>query len=344
MLRIDHFFQGKLSKEEVASAFLAMALEGVPGFRRHFLNLIAPKEFVSLNRKKWEVRVEVRHVDVRMDAGEIVILIENKITAGAKQKNQLLRYYKQEKRHNPDARIIMVFLAPGSIGKGEVTLVENSQEFNARTEDLAHHLSWEDLAQYTKKEDDILDEFIYAGLKEICRLIDEARLEKYSCAGDRKIIRDIVKRALNSIAEKTGVKLGHWAGRENEQIYTNNTNVTMWLDTAFKSEESPPYAPINLCNEQGLMQISIRSQFKIEGKVKLNSNLGRFWRQQVKSGFMKIPGVGIHQLQENKWFVHTQPITGSEADIEKAIVITGIAVLDTLSRKLSSAGFNLSKI
>jgi hypothetical protein len=150
MLRIDHFFQGKLSKEEVSSAFLAMALDGVPEFRRHFLQLIAPKEFVSLNRKKWKVQVEVRHVDVLMDAGETVILIENKITAGAKQTSQLLRYYKQEKRHNPDARVIMVYLAPGSIGKGEITLVENSQEFQARTEDHVHHVSWEVLAQYTK--------------------------------------------------------------------------------------------------------------------------------------------------------------------------------------------------
>jgi hypothetical protein len=101
LLKIDHFFQGKLGKEGVASAFLAMALDGVPGFRRHFVKLIAPKEFVSLNRKKWEVLVECRHIDVRMGAGKTVILIENKINAGAKQKSQLLRYDKQEKRHNP---------------------------------------------------------------------------------------------------------------------------------------------------------------------------------------------------------------------------------------------------
>ncbi len=37
---------------------------------------------------------------------------------------------------------------------------------------------------------------------------------------------------------------------------------------------------------------------------------------------MEIPRVSIHQLQENKWFVYSQPITGSEEDIEKAIVIT----------------------
>jgi hypothetical protein len=44
-LRIAHFFQGTLHKEEAASAFLAMAIEGVPMFRRHFFEIILPDEF-----------------------------------------------------------------------------------------------------------------------------------------------------------------------------------------------------------------------------------------------------------------------------------------------------------
>jgi hypothetical protein len=278
-----------------------------------------------------------------MDAGDTVILIENKINAGAKQKSQLLRYYKQERRHNPHANIILVFLAPGSIGKGEVTLVHDSLEFQSKMGDFVYHLSWETLAQYSKEKNGVIDEIISTGIEEICRVIEEARVEKYSDIGDRNIIRNIVKRALQSISEQTGVQLSHWPGRENEQIYTNKTNITLWLDTEFKAEEEPPFAPINLFNKNGLIEVNIKSQFKIEGKVKKNSDLGMWWRQFIESGFMNVPGVGICKLVNDKWFVFSQSISGNEQDIEKAIVNLGTQVLKTLSQELSVAGFNLLK-
>ena len=340
MLKINHFFQGKLSKEEVASAFLAMALEGPPSFRNHFFDLIAPEDCESLKNKNWDIQVEVRNIDVRMDAGDTVILIENKINAGAKQKSQLLRYHKQERRHNPHANIISVYLAPGSIGKGEVALVHDSPEFQGKLGDFAYHLSWETLSQYAKRDGEIIEEIISAGLEEICRIIEEARVEKYSDIGDRNIIRNIVKRAMNSISEHTGVQLCHWPGRENEQIYTNKTNITLWLDTEFKAEEEPPFAPINLF-KNGLNEVNIKSQFKLEGKVKKNSDLGMWWRQFIESGFMNIPGVGTCNLVNDKWFVFSQSISGNEQDIEKAIVNLGTQVLKTLSQELSVAGFNL---
>jgi hypothetical protein len=36
VLRLSYFFKGMLKKEEAASAFLAMALDGVPSFRDYF--------------------------------------------------------------------------------------------------------------------------------------------------------------------------------------------------------------------------------------------------------------------------------------------------------------------
>lgn len=342
-MRIAHFFEGSLGREEAASAFLAMALEGVPRFRSHFFQLVVPDEYTSLSRREWSVKVEVRQVDVRMESGNIIVLIENKVNAGARQDNQLLRYYLRERKHNPRARVIMVYLAPGQIGKSEVARVINSCEFQACTDDHVHHLSWETLAKYSPRAGDIRDEILRSGLDEVQRIIADARAGIYICEGDRKIIRNIVKRAFIQLTEQTNVRLKLWRGRDIEQIFTADANVTMWLDATFDVENEPPFAPINLHDEHGLIRITIRSQFKLEGKVKKTSNLAKWWGQQIQANFMEIPGVGTHQLQENGWLTHSQTISGSEESLEKAFVDTGAAVLGELSQKLASAGFELSK-
>lgn len=342
-MRIAHFFEGSLGREEVASALLAMALDSIPRFRRHFFQLVVPGEYASLSQRQWSIKVEVRQVDVRMESGDIIVLIENKVNAGAKQDNQLLRYYLQEKKHNPRARVILVYLAPGQIGKSEIVRVINSCEFQACMDDHVHHLSWETLAKYSPRAGDIRDKILRSGLDEIQRIIADARVQKYICEGDREIIQNIVKRAFSQLTEKTNVPLKPWSGRNFEQIFTAATNVTMWLDAAFEVEKEPPFTPIDLRDEHGLLRITIRSQLKLEGKVKKSSNLAKWWGQQIKAKFMEIPGVGIHQLQENGWLVHSKTISGSEESIEKAFVDTGAAVLGELSEKLSSVGFELSK-
>jgi hypothetical protein len=67
VLRLTHFFEGTLHKEEVSSTFLAMVLEGVPRFRSHFFRLVVPDEEISLDKRQWRVTVEQERVDVRMD-------------------------------------------------------------------------------------------------------------------------------------------------------------------------------------------------------------------------------------------------------------------------------------
>ena len=342
-MRISHFFEGSLGREEVASALLAMALDGIPRFRKHFFKLVAPDEYISLSQRQWSIKVEVRQVDVRMETDDIIVLIENKVAAGSKQANQLLRYYLQERKHSPKARMILVYLAPGQMGRDEIARVTDSSEFQSRKNDLVRHVSWGTLAKYSPRVGDIREEILRSGLDEIQRIIAAARVSKYICEGDREIIRNIVKRAFTQLTEKTNVRLKPWGGRDFEQIFTAATNVTMWLDAAFEVEKEPPFTPINLRDENGLIRIIIRSQFKLEGKVKKTSNLAKWWEQQIKAKFMEIPDVGTHQLQENGWLVHSQTISGSEESIEKVFVDTGAAVLGGLSQKLSSAGFELSK-
>ena len=153
MLRFAHFFESTLRREEVASAFLAMALEGVPSFRQYFFQLVLPNEKESLTERDWRIAVEQERVDIRMQSLDTVVLIENKVAAGAKQQGQLLRYYLEEKKRNPLPRIVAVFVAPGQIGQDEITRITDSSEFNTSGADVALHVSWDDIIQYPSHTD-----------------------------------------------------------------------------------------------------------------------------------------------------------------------------------------------
>ena len=61
MIRLNYFFEGMLKREESASAFLAMALEGVPSFRRHFFAALPiPSELQDhLSTHDWSAVVVV---------------------------------------------------------------------------------------------------------------------------------------------------------------------------------------------------------------------------------------------------------------------------------------------
>src|SRR5688572_19607489 len=94
-LNIGHFFSGMMDREEVASAFIAMALEGIPSFRRHFFDTLGSTLGEGLSKHIWSVVVEQDRVDIRMESSDAVILIENKLRSGAKQQGQLLKYFRE---------------------------------------------------------------------------------------------------------------------------------------------------------------------------------------------------------------------------------------------------------
>ncbi len=340
-LRIAHFFQGTLRKEEAASAFLAMAIEGVPMFRRHFFETILPDEAELFHEQQWIVTVEEERVDVRIESEDAVILIENKINPGAKQQGQLLRYYLIEKEHRPRKRIVAVFLAPHELGRDEVMRVVNDPEFDS-THDFARHVSWEELANYTPDPSDPLDNLISNGLDEIMEVIKEMREGKYPREGDRGAIRDIVDSAFMELGKRSTIRLRRWSGKDVEEIITAGTNVTMWLDAAFETYDEPPFAPIDLRDENGMIQITIRSQFKLAGRLKKSSDLSRWWKLNMLSSSFDVPGIGSYHLHKDGWFVHTKRLSGTENAIANALAETGEALLGALSEHLISAGFQLS--
>jgi hypothetical protein len=344
-MRLAHFFEGKLGREEVSSAFLAMALDSVPRFREHFFKLVAPDEYDSLSRRLWSVKVEKRQIDVHMETDDTIVLIENKVAAASKQTNQLLRYYLEEMKHNPKARIILVYLAPRQVGKSEIVRVADSSEFQTRTADIVQHLSWENLSEYVPQKGDIYDGMMRNWLDEVLRIINEKSGGKYSREGDREVIRNIVKEALIKLRKDTGLNLKPWSG-ESETIYTAGTNITIYIAALLELEKEPPFRIQNTRDEFGSLVITIQSKFKMAGKIRKSSDIAKWWGQQIESKIMEIPGIGTHYLQEDRLdgvLLYNQIISGDEKVIEKALVDTGAAVIEALSEKLSSAGFNFFK-
>ncbi|MFQ6058574.1 MAG: PD-(D/E)XK nuclease family protein, partial [Anaerolineae bacterium] len=303
-MRLTHFFRGSLGREEVASAFLAMALEGCHRFRDYFLSLVASPELAdSLKQRKWQLSVEEHDVDVRMESDDIVILIENKISSAAKKKGQLLRYYMDERARSPDRTIVCLYLAPGDVGQDEVLRVEKSPDFR-KSRDYAQHVSWDAVLNYEVAPDDVVDRLVESGLAEIRGAIDRARQAKYPPVGERGVIRNVVDEAIALLCTRTSVPLRRWSGRDFEEILTARTHVTMWLDVLFEVEEEPPFAPRNTRDEARHLQVVIRSQFKLAGGTKASSALGTWWNSVRRQGGVEVPNVGRHVLREDGWFSH----------------------------------------
>lgn len=348
-IRLTHFFKGNLRREESTSALLAMALEGVPSFRRYFFDKLLGDEAISLSDREWVVEVEKDWVDVRMDADRVIVLIENKMNSSANRPAQLLEYYTQVRREHVGGRIIAVYLAPGEIGAQEVERVRNSQPYREHPNDKAEHLSWEKLLEYEPNSGDIRDTLVSSGLYEVQEIIKQGLV--YPPDGDRGIIRNLVTRASELLPKELvkkgiSVNLRRWSGKDFEEILTVRTSVTIWIDTEFDVEDDPPFRP-NLRDKDGqMMRVRIRSQFRLPANIGKISRLAQWWSQNMASNGYNVPAVGWHKQEEkqSKWFVHTREITGTAESITEAVVEVAAAVIATLSDLLSSGGFKLAEV
>jgi hypothetical protein len=330
-MRLRHFFENMVRREETASAFLATLLDYDPTFRFAFLRLIIDDE-AGWAADSWKVTVEEDRVDVTLESATAYVLIEDKIGSGAKQQGQLLRYYRGAVEAKPEKRVVAVYLAPGGMGIGEVEAVRGSAEFAQRKGDIARHLSWGEVAQLVNglPEDERLW-FARSGMDEIERVIAQARQEKYPALGERALVRDIADAAIATISGRCpDVRLGRWNARDVEVILTYGTPVTLWLHAAFEVASEPPFAPVGLVREDGI-HLSINTYIKLARKVRRGSDLDRRWRDLVKIGVVDVPGVGIHKLQPDGWFGHSRPTVGSAAELENLLADTGQWVLDYMS-------------
>jgi len=314
------FFEGKLGRENAASAFLAMALEGSPTFRAHFFEAIAGEDSDALLRNWRGASVEVGHVDITLDCGDTIILIENKIDAGAQRPRQLLNYYDSHVRNHPERRAIFVFLAPGELGRKQVDAVKKSCKDISRN-DKAVQLSWEDVLSFEPVSD---DRWLRGGFAAIKGAIDRAVNAVYPVtgAGDRGPIRELVNKAYDTITTEMGNIAYRWSGKGREHILTKTFTLTLGVRAEFETTSESPFQPLGTRSSDGRLQVQVSAVLHGRADVSKKSPEGQWWREQAAKMNIEVPGVGTFANYGIGKFKYAEPhlTIGSSDEISAHIV------------------------
>lgn len=186
---LSYFFAGTQSKEETSSAILATLLSHDDAFRRSFLAMVTCAPPLDPDRE-WTVRVEdgrtgFRRFDVTLESDRTIVVIENKLSQGAKRVGQLLEYYEAVLDEWPSHRAVALYLAPhASWGADEVVEVQHAIADRPVAElgpDWAQALSWTDIATIVRTMPSPVSWFPTSGIAEV---------EKAIIAAAKKVDRD----------------------------------------------------------------------------------------------------------------------------------------------------------
>jgi hypothetical protein len=337
-LSLGHFFAGMMDREEVASAFLAMALEGVPSFRDHFFTAIAPSglEQVPFDRT-WRVSVEQDRVDIRMETEDAVVLIENKLRPGSRQHEQLLRYFR-EACTGDRPRILVVYLAPGAMGTGEVAAVQQCAEYNPQLH-RAVQVPWEQLYTYVPG-DHPYEHVVADGLSHIKRITEKAG-PVYVGEGARGEIRKAVAEAWEILTPMVSIGFHQWSSQYAECLRSIRTNITVVFCAAFEADEAPPYLVRNVIDESGRFMIRLTSGIRLASAAR-NPELKKWWNEQLAKSHFEVPGVGTYHLSQNREFLFSRSLHGSAHDVATQLAEAASTAANWLEDLLAEDGFHLA--
>ena len=319
------FFVGKLSREEASSAFLASLLEQRADFRTFLFKLLGMAE----PEGPLEVNIEKEDVDIRIDypAAKTVLLIENKLRPGSLQVNQLVRYYQHTLANNSALKIVSILLAPNEGGgAAEVTRLTKHEQF--RPTDGVYKISWGALAEFPdilpKNDSDM--EFVRRGFECIGSIIVNAIQEKYPLVGGREIANDIARAVLQNMEKKfPGTRLGFWRGRDFFNIYSIGTDITIYIDLAFRIENKAPYAPLQIPDRQHV-NATLRTKFTLSAKGKRNPTRRETWDRICRNKSWASQLCDVHELT-GRWFKHEIERTGDCTAIAQELTAMGCAVI-----------------
>jgi len=326
------FFKGKLSREESASAFLATLLEQRPDFRSFLFSSLELAEPDGDCR----VTVEDKDVDIKVDypTDKVTVLIENKVRPGSLQQYQLVRYYESERRANADSRIVSILVGPGEgAGTNEVGRLRTHSQF--RPTDSAHRVSWRLLAQFGEliQQEDRDKEFVRGGFDCIFTIIENATEEKYPLVGGREIAQEIAQNVLRALEQDyPGIRFGFWRAKDCFNIYSIGTDVTVYVDLAFRTENKEPCMTLEIPDRQHVTAI-LRTQFALSAKGKKNPATRQKWHHMCQDGEAEILSSGKHQL-EGKWFKYETPVSGDAVVLERQLADMGRSVITSLRHLL----------
>jgi len=327
------FFQGKLSREESASAFLATLLEQRADFRSFLFRILEVEEPQSSG----QVNIEQSNIDIRVEysSAKVVCLIENKVRPGAFQARQLVRYYRKELPTSVDSRILVILVVPYE-GKGgsEINCLTNDQEFR-RQMDAAYRVSWRGLAEFCDllQQEDLHGEFVRGGFNCVLKMIDDAAQEKYPLIGGREIAHEITQAAFQALKQefpRTSFRL--WRGKDFFTIYTIGTDITIYVALSFRVDNKAPYTPLEIPDRQHVTAI-LSTQFSLSAKGKRDQRLKEEWDPINKNGEYDVAHLGLHRLA-GKWFTREVAVCGDATVLEQQLVDMGRSIIKSLGKYL----------
>ena len=340
-MNLRFFFKIGGAKETVASAFLATLLESDAAFRQRFLDLLASHDksgrLASLaSSTLWNVSTEVEtgagpvDIELRTENSDCQILIENKVFPGSLQHGQLRMYYQALANRDPTGRtqIGAVFLGPGtSVGEHEVELVR--ELMRNRIADFAARIGWLELAEIVSAlpTTDATVLFAKSGFDEVTRVIADGGKTRWPLIGDRKrafdlatIVRDNLLRTFPQI------QLGYpWPASDNYTLWTQRSNVTMWLMLRFEVEDKPPFE-VRL-EKNGLVQLSLTGQLKLSAAGRRLAPVRSQWEEKTRGKVLAVAELGPLSLSASGWATIERVYAGTQEEVVAQVTDMGRALI-----------------
>lgn len=297
-----HFLAGGMVREEAASAFLATLIDQSDEFRQRFFQLCGIESF-PVN----SVVVEQGRRDVTVEGTDTLLIIENKIAAGAKMKGQLVGYYRRCKEDNPDVKIHSVYLAPSrELGQSEVDLVQ------ADDGEVVVAVAWVDLESLCAGLSDIDQVFAESGVKHILEAIARRRVRSSNreWSPEEQVLREMIQ-SISAILkpqlpqrELTPFGPELWA-------YGPVTVVVKCVPTLSIDEEATDRRTV------------VELMFRLAGKNKDRDHAKR-WIDPIKA---QGTWEGFQIDSESNWMVSKEVVTGGDPQLADFVASRFIALI-----------------
>ncbi len=334
-MNIRFFFQGKLSREEASSAFLATLLEQRPDFRAYFFNLCDVGDRGLPRGREWRVVTEDRDFDVFMDCRESdwVVLIENKIKSGSITPGQLSNYYAKLRNNqdNQQANILLVYLTPKP-GTGQAEFMQMKNSPDLAEGDYLVHLSWDDIFDYVSllEEADAQHDFITSGFDAIKQHIESSLQEKYTLTNGREQLDEIAALIVEDLGKAfPHINFRRWRGADASSVYTVKSDITVYIKAITKYDPDTN-EPDNLLNPDGTLNVILEVSMNISGLGSRKPSVRQQWASLVKDNLIQVPGLEdmVPSKIDPKWFVwHSEVVTSPKEQVQSQLLIAGKAVL-----------------
>lgn len=319
------FFEGKLSREESASALLATLSEQSVEFRRRFCELIEVK---TTPDDHFVVEVERNDIDIALDIGNsTTVIVEAKIASGSKTDGQLAMYYERAKTDSPDRRFVCVYVAPTvALGKSEV------EQLVLRGGDSGVALSWEQMSDLVKGLADFDAEFGVMGLAEVLRVIANRRSAYFDRSGDRALLYDAVDEAKRLVQhDKPPCTVATWKGKSSVDVYTCGTAISVNVSIHFESNAD---GVVVIPREDDIPVVAIAAGIRPAVKHAGAARTKEWWSEIMATGEWVVDGCAF-EPSEAGWMTYNEPLVGDAPEIAQRMASWTLVLIQALSGRLA---------